>query len=163
MLYWLLQQYGSAVESLAGVSTGDSRVFLTARIALATLVSFVTALIFGPHAIRWLKERFRERIVSASEKLNELHAGKRDTPTMGGIFIVLAIVVATAFCGDLSNRSLRQSLRVVIGFGARRVWKDRPGLVPALLVLALGSTCLFALTKLPTEFQRRTDLGPHWR
>ena len=118
MLYWLLQHYGSAVESLAGVSTGDSRVFLTARIALATLVSFVTALIFGPHAIRWLKERFRERIVSASDKLNELHAKKRDTPTMGGIFIVLAIVVAAVFCGDLSNRYLRQSLLVVIGFGA---------------------------------------------
>ena len=37
---------------------------------------------------------------------------------MGGIFIVLAIVVAAVFCGDLSNRYLRQSLLVVIGFGA---------------------------------------------
>ena len=94
MLVWLLKHYGLAVESLAGVSTGDSRVFLTARIALATVVSFITALIFGPLAIRWLKQRFRERIVSDSAKLNELHAGKRDTPTLGGIFIVLAMVVA---------------------------------------------------------------------
>lgn len=118
MLVWLLNHYGTAVESLAGVSTGDSRVFLTARIALATLVSFMTALIFGPYAIRWLKLRFRERIVSDSQKLNELHAGKRDTPTMGGLFIVLAIVVAAIVCGDLTNRYLLHSLIVVIGFGA---------------------------------------------
>jgi len=124
MLVWLLNHYGSAVESLAGVSTGDSRVFLTARIALATLVSFITALIFGPYAIRWLKHRFRERIVSDSQKLNELHAGKRDTPTMGGIFIVLAIVVAALVCGDLTNRYLLHSLIVVIGFGAIGVRDD---------------------------------------
>ncbi|HEY0982659.1 phospho-N-acetylmuramoyl-pentapeptide-transferase [Schlesneria sp.] len=118
MLVWLLNYYGSAVESLAGVSTGDSRVFLTIRIALATLISFTTALFFGPYAIKWLKLRFRERIVSASARLNELHSAKRDTPTMGGIFIVLSIVVAGVVCGDLSNRYLLQSLLVVIAFGA---------------------------------------------
>lgn len=124
MLVWLLNHYGSALESVAGVSTGDSRVFLTARIALAAVISFITALIFGPYAIRWLKQRFRERIVSDSQKLNELHAGKRDTPTMGGIFIVLAIVVAAVLCGDLTNRYLLQSLIVVIGFGAIGVHDD---------------------------------------
>jgi phospho-N-acetylmuramoyl-pentapeptide-transferase len=124
MLVWLLNHYGSAVESLAGVSTGDSRVFLTARIALATVVSFITALIFGPHAIRWLKQRFRERIVSDSVKLNELHAGKRDTPTMGGIFIVLAMVVAAVLCGDLTNRYLLQALLIVLGFAAIGIHDD---------------------------------------
>lgn len=82
------------------------------------LVSFVTALILGPYAIRWLKQRFRERIDSASQKLNELHAAKKETPTMGGLFIVLAIVVAAVTCGDLTNRYLLQSLLVVVGFGA---------------------------------------------
>lgn len=117
MLYWLLQHYGPLSESLTDVSTGDSTVFLTARIALATFVSFITALLLGPHAIRWLKQRFRERIDSASQKLNEMHAGKRDTPTMGGIFIVMAIIVAAVVCGNLMNRYLLQALVVVIGFG----------------------------------------------
>ena len=124
MLVWLLNHYGTFFESLAGVSTGDSRVFLTARIAMATLVSFVTAILLGPHAIHWLKHRFRERIDSASQKLNELHAGKRDTPTMGGIFIVMAIVVAAVICGDLMNRYLLQSLIVVVGFGAIGAFDD---------------------------------------
>lgn len=118
MLVWLLNHYPSFFERIAGVSTGDSRVFLTARIALATMISFITALIFGPYAIRWLKQNFRERIDSASQKLNELHAAKGNTPTMGGLFIVLAIVIAAILCGDLTNRYLLQSLVCVIGFGA---------------------------------------------
>lgn len=114
MLVWLLKQYGSL---LAGASTGDSPVFLTARIALAAMVSFVTAVLCGPFAIRWLKSRFRERIDSASARLNELHAAKSNTPTMGGLFIVAAIVVAAVCCADLSNRYVIQALLIVIGFG----------------------------------------------
>jgi phospho-N-acetylmuramoyl-pentapeptide-transferase len=118
MLVWLLKQYAPFFEQLSGASTGDSRVFLTARMALAAMVSFLTALICGPIAIRWLKGRFRERIDSASARLNELHASKSNTPTMGGLFIVAGIVVAAVGCGDLSNRYLQQALILVIGFAA---------------------------------------------
>ena len=121
MLVWLLKQYGSV---LAGASTGDSPVFLTARIALAALVSFVTAVLCGPFAIRWLKSRFRERIDSASARLNELHAAKSNTPTMGGLFIVAAIVVAALCCADLSNRYVIQALLIVVGFGCLGAMDD---------------------------------------
>ena len=43
---------------------------------------------------------------------------------MGGLFIVLAIVVAAISCGDLTNRYLLQSLIVVIGFGAIGAYDD---------------------------------------
>ena len=118
MLVWLLKQYAPFFERLSGASTGDSRVFLTARMALAAMISFLTAVVCGPIAIRWLKRHFRERIDSASARLNELHAAKSSTPTMGGLFIVAAIIVAAVGCGDLSNRYLQQALLVVIGFGA---------------------------------------------
>jgi len=121
MLVWLLKQYGSL---LAGASTGDSPVFLTARIALAAMVSFVTAVVCGPFAIRWLKSRFRERIDSASARLNELHAAKSNTPTMGGLFIVAAIVVAALCCADLSNRYVIQALLIVVGFGCLGAMDD---------------------------------------
>jgi phospho-N-acetylmuramoyl-pentapeptide-transferase len=121
MLVWLLKQYGSI---LAGASTGDSPVFLTARIALAAMVSFLTAVLCGPFAIRWLKSRFRERIDSASPRLNELHAAKSNTPTMGGLFIVAAIVVAALCCADLSNRYVIQALLVVVGFGCLGAMDD---------------------------------------
>lgn len=125
MLVWLLKQYAPFFEQLSGASTGDSRVFLTARMALAAVISFVTAIVCGPIAIRWLKHRFRERIDSASERLNQLHAAKGNTPTMGGLFIVAAIVVSAILCGDLTNRYLQQALLIVIGFaviGAMDDW-----------------------------------------
>lgn len=97
-------------------AAGDSRVYLTARIALAAVMSFLTAILLGPMAIRWLQARAGERIDSASEKLNELHAGKSNTPTMGGLFIVAAIVAAVLLCGDLSSRYMHVGLFVTIGF-----------------------------------------------
>src|SRR6187431_544572 len=96
MLLWLLRTLSS---------DGDpSAPFLTARIATAAILSFTAALAFGPFAIAWLKrKKIGERIDSASETLNQLHAGKRNTPTMGGVFIVGSVIAATLVCGDLSN------------------------------------------------------------
>ena len=116
MLFWILKRFAPVLEQLSGVSTGDSRVFLTARMALAAIISFLTAVFCGPIAIRWLKSRFRERIDSASNRLNELHAAKSETPTMGGLFIVAAIVIAALGCCDLSNRYVLQALLIVVGF-----------------------------------------------
>ncbi|MCA9070474.1 MAG: phospho-N-acetylmuramoyl-pentapeptide-transferase [Planctomycetaceae bacterium] len=116
MFYWFIKEYGALLEHLELHSSGDSRVFLTARIALASLTSFALALGFGPVAIRWLKERYQERIDSASERLNELHASKSSTPTMGGLFIVLSIVVATLLWGNLSNSLVLLALFVVLSF-----------------------------------------------
>ena len=97
-------------------AAGDSRVYLTARIALAAVVSFLVAILLGPSAIRWLQARAGERIDSASARLNELHAEKANTPTMGGMFIVAAIVTAVLFCGDLTSRYIQIGLFVTIGF-----------------------------------------------
>ena len=52
------------------------------------MTAFVLAIALGPFAIRWLQGRFRERIDSASTRLNEIQAAKQSTPTMGGMFIV---------------------------------------------------------------------------
>lgn len=135
MFYWLLNELGPVSRHLEIHSTGDSRVFLTARIALASITSFLLAILLGPIAINWLKGRFPERIDSASERLNEIQASKRSTPTMGGIFIVSAIVFATIIWGDLGNSFVQLSLFVVIAFaclGAVDDWiklsTDRNGL-----------------------------------
>ncbi|MFN9721274.1 MAG: phospho-N-acetylmuramoyl-pentapeptide-transferase [Planctomycetota bacterium] len=78
----------------------------------APLIGFFTALalvlILGGAVIRWLRGFARESIKSDSERLNELHAVKKETPTMGGILIVVTFVIAgglagvtsvTVFCG----------------------------------------------------------------
>ena len=104
MLVWLVNWFGPMLREMERHLSGDSHVFLTARTALASVAAFVMALSLGPFAIRWLQSRFCERIDSASKRLNEIQASKQSTPTMGGIFIVASIVIATLICGDLANR-----------------------------------------------------------
>ncbi len=116
MFPWLLQFLTPIAEQMEQHTAGDSRVNVTARVALAAMTSFLVALLLGPLAIRWLKNRFCERIDSASETLNQLHAGKSGTPTMGGLFIVAAVVLSTLLWADLSNAYVHLGLFVAIGF-----------------------------------------------
>lgn len=113
MLVWLFHQFDAIVQPH---TAGDSRVYLTARAALAALLAFLSALTIGPYAIRWLRDRFRERISSASQTLNELHADKAGTPTMGGLFVIAAVVIATFLGGDLSSPYTLLALFVLVGF-----------------------------------------------
>ena len=117
MLVWLLHRFSPLLEKMEVLSSGDSRVFLTARIALASVTSFVTAILLGPFAIRWLKGRFRERIDSNSKRLNQLQAKKQSTPTMGGLFIVAAIILSSLIWGDLENRYLQLGILTAFTFG----------------------------------------------
>ena len=125
MIPWLLRHLVPLAEQLEQHSAGDSRVYLTARIAMAAVTSFLAAIVLGPHAINWLRQRFRERIDSASQRLNQLHAHKQDTPTMGGLFIVAAVVIASLICGDLRNTYIQIGLFVAVAFatlGAADDW-----------------------------------------
>jgi phospho-N-acetylmuramoyl-pentapeptide-transferase len=80
--------------------------YITFRAAMAAMTSFLISLIFGPLIIKMLarfniKENIRKE---ASQKLFELHSNKQDTPTMGGIFILLAILLSTLLWADIFNR-----------------------------------------------------------
>ena len=59
-----------------------------AQALVAVAFSLGMSLTAGPGIIRWLQRFAGERIDSASQKLDEFHADKRGTPTMGGILIV---------------------------------------------------------------------------
>src|SRR5262249_35690192 len=117
MLIWLLHHFGPLLERLEPLAAGESRVFLTTRTALASLTAFLIAMLLGPLAIRWLKLRFRERIASDSARLNEIQARKSATPTMGGLFILGAVLIATLLWGDLSSRYVQLGLLVALGLG----------------------------------------------
>lgn len=81
-----------ASDSAAALTTGAS----WKRPALAATVAALCTLAFGPLVIRQLKQRFHERIASDSARLNELHAGKKNTPTMGGLLLMFAFWTASA-------------------------------------------------------------------
>lgn len=61
---------------------------------LATAIALVISIVAGPVVIHWLRLKFRERIASDSSTLNALHAPKQQTPTMGGVLILVAFLVS---------------------------------------------------------------------
>ena len=82
--------------------------YITFRSALAVLTSFLITLILGPFVIKKLKElKIGENIRKEdSARLAELHRNKQDTPTMGGILILLAIISSTLLWADIFNRHI---------------------------------------------------------
>jgi phospho-N-acetylmuramoyl-pentapeptide-transferase len=80
--------------------------YITFRSAMAAITAFLISLILGPPIIRKLKDL---KIVENTRKedslrLHELHRNKQDTPTMGGILILLAILSSTLLWADIFNR-----------------------------------------------------------
>jgi phospho-N-acetylmuramoyl-pentapeptide-transferase len=69
----------------------------------AGVISLLLTLVAGSRLIRWLSFRWTERIASDSMQLNELHAGKGNTPTMGGLLIAGATIVSILCCADLHS------------------------------------------------------------
>ncbi|MEQ9410846.1 MAG: phospho-N-acetylmuramoyl-pentapeptide-transferase [Fuerstiella sp.] len=124
MILWLINHFGFVLKNVASRTTGDSRVFLTARIAGSSLAAFLAAVLLGPVAIRWLKRRFRERIASDSATLNRLHAAKQDTPTMGGIFLMAAVLLSTLLFADLTSPLIRIAAAAVVSLTLLGAWDD---------------------------------------
>lgn len=80
--------------------------YITFRAACAGLLAFVFSLIMGPRVIRKLISlKVGQPIRTADEvhKLAELHGGKIGTPTMGGVLILAAVIVAVLICARPLN------------------------------------------------------------
>ena len=80
--------------------------YITFRAAMATITAFLISVILGPIIIKFLTRlKIGENIRKEdSAKLYELHSRKQDTPTMGGILILLSILSATLLWADIFNR-----------------------------------------------------------
>ena len=80
--------------------------YITFRAAMAVLTSFIISLLLGPILIRKLKAlKVGEKINKGdSLKLDDLHRSKTDTPTMGGLLVLAAVVVSTLLWADLSSK-----------------------------------------------------------
>jgi phospho-N-acetylmuramoyl-pentapeptide-transferase len=87
---------------------------------MAAVTAFLISLIFGPLIIRKLKKlKIGENVRKEdSAKLDELHRGKQDTPTMGGLLILTAIVSSTLLWADIFNRNILIVLLSTLWLGA---------------------------------------------
>ena len=107
MLLWLL-----------GNGSGDAH--HTLRAALAGLVAFAASLLLGPRVIAWLRaKKVGERVAKEdSKQLDALMQGKSGTPTMGGIFVVAAILASLSLFGDFTNPVLWVLVFTLISLGS---------------------------------------------
>ncbi len=92
MLYWLVETF------FAGMPGAGLVAYTSFRAAAAAVTAFLIGLLFGKPVIRWLSGAgIGEKVEKTdSQRLAELNHGKRGTPTMGGILIVLALLVSGA-------------------------------------------------------------------
>jgi phospho-N-acetylmuramoyl-pentapeptide-transferase len=92
----------------------------TLRAALAGIVAFGACLLLGPRVIAWLRaKKVGERIEKDdSKKLDALMQGKSGTPTMGGVFIVMAILASVSLFADFTNPVVWVLVFTLITLGA---------------------------------------------
>src|SRR4030042_5409865 len=93
--------------------------YITFRAAMAALTAFLISLIFGPILIRKREElKIGEKIAKGdSPGLDGLHQNKKDTPTMGGILILSAILFSTLLWADIFNKYIIIVLFVTLWLG----------------------------------------------
>ncbi|MCL2800747.1 MAG: phospho-N-acetylmuramoyl-pentapeptide-transferase [Treponema sp.] len=105
------------IEQLYSIFT-PFRVFgyLTFRSAFAALTTLLICFIFGSKIIEYLK---RLKIgQSIRQDGPATHLMKSGTPTMGGILIIMSVVIAMLFWGNLKNPAVWITLSAFVLFGA---------------------------------------------
>ncbi len=109
MLYWLAEWLGfpGALNVVR---------YLTFRAGAAVATAMLVGLVIGPRFIMMLRMR-QGKGQPIREDGPQSHLAKRGTPTMGGLMILIALIVAALLWMDLSNRFVWACLFVTAGFG----------------------------------------------
>ncbi|MCL2180450.1 MAG: phospho-N-acetylmuramoyl-pentapeptide-transferase, partial [Treponema sp.] len=90
--------------------------YLTFRSAFAAIFTLLFCFLFGGKIIEYLA---RLKIgQSVREDGPKTHLTKSGTPTMGGIFIILSVIIAMLCWGNLANRVIWITMGAFIAFGA---------------------------------------------
>jgi len=96
--------------------------YFTVRTALAGITAFLLSLILGPWLIKILRKyQVGEEIRSDGP---ESHFEKKGTPSMGGILIIGATIIAALLWGNLGNSYVRVAMATMILFGLLGFWDD---------------------------------------
>ena len=117
MLYYLFSVWMDAA--------GPTRIFRypSFRIPSACLTGLVLTLSFFPPCIRLLRA-LQGGTTGIRQYTPDNHQKKLGTPTMGGLWLVLAVVLCTLLWADLSNLHVWVVLAVTVGFGAVGLMDD---------------------------------------
>lgn len=90
--------------------------YISFRAAGATVTAILLAFLVGPPVIRRLRARKIGQVIRAEGPAS--HQGKRGTPTMGGIIIILATVIPTFLWAQVTNRFVLLAALAMLWMGA---------------------------------------------
>jgi phospho-N-acetylmuramoyl-pentapeptide-transferase len=172
MIYHFLWYFRELFTHRLGFYAYQNVVF---RSVAAILTSLVIALVIGPKIIRWLmRKKIGDRPEFHHATLNELTKEKANTPTMGGLIIILATVLTTLLWSKLDNPFIQKAIVLVIWFaalGAADDWlkltassrqRSRNGLRPwEKLIFQIGGAVLIA-SFLYADFVNIDDAKLFW-
>jgi len=172
MIYHFLWYFREIFTHRLGFYAYQNVVF---RSVAATLTSLMIALVIGPKIIRWLmRKKIGDRPEFHHATLNELTKEKANTPTMGGLIIILATVTTTMLWAKLNNPFIQKAIVLVIWFaalGAADDWlkltagarqRSRNGLRPwEKLIFQIGGAVLIA-SFLYADFVNIDDAKLFW-
>lgn len=148
---------------------------LSLRIAGSAITAFLLGLVLVPLVVRYGRRRgFKDREgKSHSEKLNELHAKKKDTPVLGGLAILAASLAAMALWARVFNFYVILIAGTLVALGAVGLTDDivktfgrdkREGLTPRQKLAAQIGIGLAVGALLVLFYDGFTPLGvsPAW-
>ena len=118
MLYLLAHHFRDALErsGLGFLRVFNSDAF---QAIAATLLSFALCVAAGPGVIRWLRhKKIGDHPEFDQAEINAQMAGKKGTPTMGGVLIIGAVLLSALLLADLQNFYVVMGLLCVTLFGA---------------------------------------------
>jgi len=85
---------------------------------MAVLSSLVISILAGPRIIRWLmRKKIGDRPEFDHTGLNDLMRERANTPTMGGLIILLSILASTLLWAKLNNPFIHKAIFVIVWFG----------------------------------------------
>ena len=102
------------------ISYGPLRVFdsITFRAALAMLIAFIICLKLIPKFISHMKtSNVTENMIKDSREIAELHSKKADTPTMGGMVMLIGVTISSLLLLDIRNPLVTMGLFIFILYG----------------------------------------------
>ncbi len=89
--------------------------YITFRTIFASITALLICLLMG----RWLIRKLQQLQIDQQirEDGPKTHMGKKGTPTMGGVLMIFAVVIATVLWANLSVVYIWMVLLVTVGFG----------------------------------------------
>ncbi|MCB1556819.1 MAG: phospho-N-acetylmuramoyl-pentapeptide-transferase, partial [Alphaproteobacteria bacterium] len=91
--------------------------YLTFRGGAAVMTALLISFLIGPAMIQWLKT-LQAGASNVREYLEDTHAHKAGTPSMGGLMILVSVTLSTLLWSDLTNPLVWYAVLVMVGYGA---------------------------------------------